>query len=148
MRKIETQMITAVQNDERWASANTTVIPGWEGTSDVYLHGNKIATIGEDWMQLFDGGRQSKTTKSRLNALLSAFGMDGEYVFQKNFQWFVNYQGSPIPFFDGMRLAWSKLKKSGHQSMPAFTQSFSFSSFSKCKTSTSNIPKIPFSLVI
>jgi len=105
MRKIETQMITAVQNDERWASANTTVIPGWEGTSDVYLHGNLIATIGEDWMQLFDGGYQSKTTKSRLNALLSAFGMDGEYVFQKNFQWFVNYQGSPIPFFDGMRLA-------------------------------------------
>jgi len=105
MRKIETQMIAAVQNDERWASANTTVIPGWEGTSDVYLHGNLIATIGEDWMQLFDGGYQSKTTKSRLNALLSAFGMDGEYVFQKNFQWFVNYQGSPIPFFDGMRLA-------------------------------------------
>ncbi len=105
MRKIETQMVAAIQNDERWSSANTTVIPGWEGTSDVYLHGSRIATIGQDWMQLFDGGYQSKTTKSRLNALLSAFGMDGEYVFQKNFQWFVNYQGSPIPFFDGMRLA-------------------------------------------
>ena len=105
MRKIETQMIAAVQNDQRWSSDNTTVIPGWEGTSDVYLHGSKIATIGQDWMQLFDGGYQSKTTKSRLNALLSAFGMDGEYVFQKNFQWFVNYQGAPIPFFDGMRLA-------------------------------------------
>ena len=105
MRKIESQMNAAIQNDQRWSSGNTTVIPGCEGTSDVYLHGNKIATIGEDWMQLFDGGRQSKTTKSRLNALLSAFGMDGEYVFQKNFQWFVNYQGSPIPFFDGMRLA-------------------------------------------
>ena len=105
MRKIETQMIAAVQNDQRWSSANTTVVPGWEGTSDVYLHGSRIATIGQDWMQLFDGGYQSKTTKSRLNALLSAFGMDGEYVFQKNFQWFVNYNGSPIPFFDGMRLA-------------------------------------------
>jgi hypothetical protein len=30
-------------------------------------------------------------------------------VFQKNFNWFVNYNGSPIPFFSGMRLAWTKL---------------------------------------
>ena len=51
MRKIETQMVAAIQNDERWSSANTTVIPGWEGTSDVYLHGSRIATIGQDWMQ-------------------------------------------------------------------------------------------------
>jgi hypothetical protein len=27
-------------------------------------------------------------------------------VFQKNFQWFVNYNGFPIPFFSGMRLNW------------------------------------------
>jgi hypothetical protein len=27
-------------------------------------------------------------------------------VFQKKGQWFVNYQGGPIPFFSGMRLAW------------------------------------------
>ena len=105
MRKIEQQMIEAIRNDQRWAGGNTTVVLGWEGTSDVYLHGNRIATVGDTWIQLFDGGYQSKTTKSRLNALLSAFGMDGEYVFQKNFQWFVNYNGSPIPFFDGMRLA-------------------------------------------
>ena len=104
MRKIETQMIQAIEDNTNWTSANTCVTLE-DGISKVYLHGNKIAAIGEDWMQLFDGGRQSKTTKSRLNALLSAFGMDGEYVFQKNFQWFVNYQGSPIPFFDGMRLA-------------------------------------------
>ena len=76
-----------------------------ENVSVVRLHGNKIAEIDDNSMTIFDGGYQSKTTKSRLNALLSAFGMDGEYVFQKNFQWFVNYQGSPIPFFDGMRLA-------------------------------------------
>ena len=109
MRKIETQMITAVQNDERWSSANTTVIPGWEGTSDVYLHGNKIATIGEDWMQLFDGGRQSKTTKSRLNVILSEYGVAGESVFQKNFEWFIRlWNGTEFfttEFRNGMRLA-------------------------------------------
>jgi len=105
MRKIEQQMIAAVQNDQRWSSANTTVIPGWEGTSDVYLHGNLICTIGEDWMQLWDGGHQSKTTKSRLNALLSAFGVDGERVFAKDFTWYLQQEGGPVPFFSGMRLA-------------------------------------------
>jgi hypothetical protein len=55
-------------------------------------------------MELFDGGWQTNTTKSRLNALLSAFGMEGEYVFQKKGQWFIQYQGAPIPFFSGMRL--------------------------------------------
>jgi hypothetical protein len=72
----------------------------------VYLHGNLIARIGETWIELFDGGGyQTKTTKSRLNAILKEFGMDGECVFQKNFNWFVQYNGSPIPFFSGMRLA-------------------------------------------
>ncbi len=105
MRKIEQQMIAAIQENKDLKIANTEVI-SCTNVSDVYLHGNLIARIGETWMELFDGGYQSNTTKSRLNALLSAFGMDGEYVFQKNFQWFVQYDGAPIPFFSGMRLAW------------------------------------------
>ena len=104
MRKIETQIITAIQNNQDLKVANSEVI-SCSNVSDVYLHGNLIARIGETWMELFDCGYQTTTTKSRLNALLSAFGMDGEYVFQKNFQWFVQYNGGPIPFFSGMRLA-------------------------------------------
>ena len=103
MRKIERQMIQAIQENKDLKVANTEVI-SCSHVSDVYLHGNLIARIGETWMELFDGGRQSNTTKSRLNALLQAFGMEGECVFQKNFEWFINYQGSPIPFFNGMRL--------------------------------------------
>ena len=103
MRVIEKQMNDAITASKDWKLDNTEVI-NCTNVSDVYLHGNLIARIGETWMELFDGGYQSNTTKSRLNALLSAFGMEGEYVFQKNFQWFINYQGAPIPFFDGMRL--------------------------------------------
>ena len=103
MRKIEKQIISAIKNNQDLKIANSQVI-SYTNSSDVYLHGNLIARIGETWMELFDGGYQSNTTKSRLNALLSAFGMEGEYVFQKNFQWFVQYQGAPIPFFSGMRL--------------------------------------------
>ena len=104
MRKIELQMIAAIKDSKDLKVANTEVI-SCTFVSDVYLHGNLIARIGETWIELFDGGYQSKTTKSRLNAILSAFGMDGEKVFAKNFQWFVNYNGAPIPFFSGMRLA-------------------------------------------
>jgi hypothetical protein len=103
MRKIETQIIQAIKNNQDLKIDNSEVI-SCSNVSDVYLHGNLIARIGETWMELFDCGYQTKTTKSRLNALLQAFGMEGEYIFQKNFQWFLNYQGAPIPFFNGMRL--------------------------------------------
>ena len=103
MRKIESQMVAAIKAGKDFKLANTEVV-SCTHVSDVFLHGNLIARIGETWIEIFDGGWQTVTTKSRLNAILSAFGMPGEGVFQKNFQWFVNYQGSPIPFFNGMRL--------------------------------------------
>lgn len=104
MRKIESQIIDAIQNNRDLKIANSEVI-SCTNVSDVYLHGNLIARIGETWMELFDCGYQTKTTKSRLNALLSAFGMEGEYIFQKKGKWFLNYDGATIPFFNGMRLA-------------------------------------------
>ena len=103
MRKIEKQIISAIKENKDLKVANSEVI-NYSNVSDVYLHGHLIARIGETWMELFDAGYQTVTTKSRLNALLQAFGMEGEYIFQKNFQWFINYQGAPIPFFNGMRL--------------------------------------------
>lgn len=91
MRKIESLMIAAISNNENWQSANTAVTYCEEtGESKVYLHGNHIATVGEDFVQIFDGGYQSKTTKSRLNAILSEHAIQGECVFQRNFKWFVH----------------------------------------------------------
>ena len=104
MRKIERLMNKAITNQKDWKMDNTEVI-SFTNSSDVYLHGNLIARIGETWIELFDGGWRTSTTKSRLNAILSEHGCPGEYVVQKYFQWFVNYEGGPIPFFSGMRLA-------------------------------------------
>ena len=103
MRKIERLMNKAITNGKDFKLDNTEVV-ACSNVTDVFLYGNLIARIGETWIELFDGGHQTATTKSRLNALLQAFGMDGEYVFQKDFKWFVNYNGSAIPFFSGMRL--------------------------------------------
>jgi len=103
MRKIEVLMNEAISTETDWKLDNTEVI-NCSHVSDVFLHGNLIARIGETWIELFDGGYQSKTTKSRINAILSKHGVGDEYVFQKKGQWFLNYEGGPIPFFNGMRL--------------------------------------------
>ena len=90
MRKIESQMIAAINGNRNWTSANTCVTFDPEtGDSKVYLHGNHIATVTEDSLELFDGGWQSVTTKSRLNALCDAFCIAGEGVFQQNWAWYV-----------------------------------------------------------
>lgn len=107
MRKIETQMNNAISDRTDWRSANTRV-ETIDGVSTVFLHNNKIAEIGDAFIRLFDGGWQSVTTKSRLNAILSEHGESGDCVFQKNFDWFVRMntaQGlSTVPFFSSMRL--------------------------------------------
>ena len=109
MRKIEQQMNTAIQNNQNWQSANTAVTFDEESSvSSVFLHGNKIAEIGDTFIRLFDGDHQTNTTKSRLNAILSEHGECGDKVFAKNFDWFVQMNTSEgltvVPFFSSMRL--------------------------------------------
>lgn len=116
MRKIESQMIAAIKDNKDWKNSNTSVhFDSESGVSVVRLHGNKIAEVGDDSVKLFDGGWQSNTTKSRLNAILSEFGYtcgtQREYIFQKQFEWFIKFfdsqtkQMQTISFIDGMILA-------------------------------------------
>jgi len=89
MRKIESQMVAAINANKNWCSGNTMVKTDDANISRVFLHGNHIATIDDDSMMIMDGGRQTNTTKSRLNALCAAFCITGECVFQKDFVWYV-----------------------------------------------------------
>ena len=105
MRKIESLMNAAIKEGKDFKMDNTEVLYfSGHDKSQVYLYGNLIAEVGPTYIELFDGGHQTATTKSRLNAILSAHGLPGEYVFQKNYDWFVQYNDSPLPFFSGMRL--------------------------------------------
>ena len=87
-----------------FSSGNTTVVQN-DRDMDVFLHGNHIATLCKISMdlRLFDGGWQSNTTKSRLNALLDEFG-GGDRVIQKDFVWYLvsNLDNSKRAFFSGM----------------------------------------------
>ena len=96
-------MIAAINASKNWQSANTSVHFNEESnTSIVRLHGNKIAEVTDDSMTIFDGGWQTTTTKSRLNALINEFCnavTDG--VFQKNYQWFVTDNNVTKEFTNG-----------------------------------------------
>ena len=87
-----------------FSSGNTTVVQH-RNEMEVFLHGNHIATLCKISMdlRLFDGGWQSVTTKSRLNALLDEFG-GGDRVIQKDFAWYLvsNLDNSRRAFFSGI----------------------------------------------
>lgn len=105
MRKIETLMNEAINKSVDWKKDNTEVeyYSGFD-ISRVYLHNTLIAEIGPTYLQMFDGGWQTPTTKSRLNSILQKHG-NGERIFSKNFEWFlVTDNGETIPFVSGMRL--------------------------------------------
>ena len=109
MRKIEAQMNQAIRGQRNWSSGNTTVFTTDNGLeSTVYLHGNHIATFDHDKRELtiFDGGWQSNTTKSRLNALLSEFTYNGLSLVQRNWSWFLRDNDftnkALVPFVSGM----------------------------------------------
>ena len=76
MRKIEKQMLAAVQAGKAWHSANTAVSIHVDargfGHPNVFLHGNHIATVENGVCRVNEYTlRQwpSSTTKSRLRAL-------------------------------------------------------------------------------
>ena len=113
MRKIEREMNAAISEERDWKNDNTEVINFYDDekqlvVTSVYLHGNLIAEVDDNGIKLFDGGYQTKTTKSRLNAIMTEHGIAGEGVFQKDYEWFVRlYNGTEfftMKFTDGMRL--------------------------------------------
>ena len=108
MRKIESQMNRAIRGQRNWTSGNTTVFTTDNGLeSTVYLHGNHIATFDHVHQNLyiFDGGWQSNTTKSRLNALCYEFNT-GFKVIQRDWTWYLqNFLGTKQLFISGMEVA-------------------------------------------
>ena len=106
MRKLERQMNRALVSKNNWAGSNTTVRYSNEtNCSSVYLHGHNIATLDHttNALRLSSCGYETVTTKSRLNAILEEVKY-GCRVFQKQFEWFISYQGQTESFWNGMIL--------------------------------------------
>lgn len=73
MRKIEQQMIAAIKADRTFSSGNTST-GAFEGGWRVFLHGSVIARVTLDGVEWTLAGWNTPTTRSRINALVSAFG--------------------------------------------------------------------------
>ena len=110
MRQIEKEMNHAIRVQKKYFSkGNTSVRTSADGIeSQIYLHHNLIGSYNHPRRELtiFDGGWQSNTTKSRLNALLDEFAY-GLGVFQKDFEWFISdrLEDSVFPFISGFTVA-------------------------------------------
>jgi len=74
MRKIESDLVAAIKADKSFVSANTDTLRvpgGWV----VRLHKNVIAAVSlENGVGWTLAGWNTPTTRSRINALVSAFG--------------------------------------------------------------------------
>ena len=110
MRKIEQDMNSAIRYRRNMSKQNTSVKcfknrDGITTEMDVFLHGNHIASLdtATNKLTIKDGGWQSVTTKSRLNALLDEF-VPSAGIFQKDWVWYLSdrLSGSVVPFVSGM----------------------------------------------
>ena len=106
MRKIERLMNMAITHKTDWSSSNTQVsFNSNTNCSQIRLHGHHIATFCHETraVKIDSCGYTTNTTKSRLNAILEEVKY-GCKVFQKNWDWFVNYNDQTTLFRDGMIL--------------------------------------------
>ena len=102
-------MNSAIRYRRNFSKANTSVrcfkTNGVTTDIDVFLHGNHIASLDTATHKLTikDGGWQSVTTKSRLNALLDEF-VPSMRIFQNDWTWYISdsLDGSKQLFTSGM----------------------------------------------
>lgn len=75
-----------------------------EGYRYVQYHTTKVVRWNNDEIILFTNGWLTQTTRTRMNQTSNQFGL-GFRVYQKDFNWWIEYRGTPdITFFDGIIL--------------------------------------------
>ena len=108
MRQIEQNLINAIRGKNKaWSKGNTTISYNESTeTYDVFLHGNKIASIDYDSreVRLSSCGWRTSTTKSRLNAILTALRADG-YIRQEQKRWQICGTNGYYKFYDGFEVS-------------------------------------------
>lgn len=80
---------------------NTSVFKNDTGGVVVKLYDTEVVVFGNGHIKLDSGGYRTTTTKQRMNQASDEFQL-GFNVFQRDYEWFVNFFGQVIPFADGM----------------------------------------------
>lgn len=81
----------------------TKVYRSTEGDTCVQYHQTVVVRFNSSRIVLNSGGWLTVTTKTRMNQASNQYEL-GYYVFQRNYEWFVDYNDKTIPFEDGMIL--------------------------------------------
>ena len=74
-----------------------------ENVTQVTYHDTVVTEFGSNYIMLSSGGWLTNTTKTRMNQASNQFNL-GYKVFQKNFNWFVQYNNKIFPFYEHMEL--------------------------------------------
>ena len=69
----------------------------------VIYHDTEVIKFNDETIVLDSGGWETFTTKVRMNQASNEYNL-GFQVYQRKFQWFVDFKGQTIPFDDGMML--------------------------------------------
>jgi len=103
MRKIEIDMLKAIDRQRDWTGRNTSVTVESTGITTVRLFSNVIAVFSGYDLILSHAGYKTVTTKSRLNAILSRYKLG--HIYQKNFKWyFIDHNDNIKPWLGTHRL--------------------------------------------
>jgi len=86
MRVIEKEMINAINHRKYWTKDNTRVCPQSD-CIEVWLYSTQIATIYSDRIVIRTGNWHTKTTKNRLNVILSEY--TDYFIQQVEFSWYL-----------------------------------------------------------
>ena len=66
-------------------------------TITVYYHDTAVVSVTPDKIILDTGGWWTPTTKTRMNQTSHQFNL-GYWVSQKNWEWYIQYNGQVIPY--------------------------------------------------
>lgn len=89
----------------------TRVLVDGAGRTQVIFHQTPVVTFNADRIQLNTGGWWTSSTKSRMNQASQEFGL-GFRVFQKQGNWFADFEGAVLPFdSDRLELQCSSVRK-------------------------------------
>ena len=64
---------------------------------EVYYHNTRVVFVSGKYITLNTGGWPTVTTKLRMNQAANQYDL-GYQVYQKNYDWFVEFKGETIPF--------------------------------------------------
>lgn len=81
---------------------NTTIFNDGLHTVIKY-HYTDVVKFNHNEIILNSNGYQTYTTKARMNQASNQYGL-GYQVYQRDYKWFVDYQGQTLEFYDGMTL--------------------------------------------